>query len=326
MAMTPWGIEGDPMMSSIKISPLTEELPFGAKIAGVTWDALSDDGIRNEIRDVFEERGVVVFKDVEQSERMHYGLSEVIGPLQDHPFNPRKDEAARPTLANLSYRGDLSELDGVPVVGWLPWHYDACYQEKLNRGAVLRPVEIPPQEGLTGFADGVQLYHAVSPTLRAKFENVKIIYHAYLMYMNQRFGMPKNRKWIKLGEGLARTIEARQATARSLHPAIWRRKSGESVLHVSPWQAAGIEGRENEEGNALLEELCEEIYAKMKPYWHKWSMTDMVLWDNWRMIHSASGNDPKYGRHLQRTTIEGDYGLGSMEHGAKSESAPELMV
>jgi taurine dioxygenase len=313
-------------MPSLKVSPLAEDIPFGAKVAGVTWETLHDESVRRQIRDVFERRGVVVFKDIEQTERMHFGLSEIIGPLEDHPFRPRADKDDKPTVANLSYRGDLVEVDGTRIVGWLPWHYDACYQAKLNRAAVLRPVEIPPEGGLTGFADGVQLYQAVSPALRAKFEDVKIIYHAYLMYMNQRFGMPKNRRWIALGEGLSRAIEARQHTARSLHPAIWRRKSGEAVLHVSPWQAAGIEGREDDAGNALLEELCGEIYAKMQAYWHKWDLNDMVLWDNWRMIHSASGNDPKYGRHLQRTTIEGDYGLGSYEHGAKGESAPELMV
>jgi taurine dioxygenase len=64
----------------------------------------------------------------------------------------------------------------------------------------------------------------------------------------------------------------------------------------------------------------------MKPYWHKWELTDMVLWDNWRFVHAASGNDPKYTRHLQRTTIEGDYGLGSFELGATGNEPPKMTV
>ena len=43
----------------------------------------------------------------------------------------------------------------------------------------------------------------------------------------------------------------------------------------------------------------------------------MVIWDNWRMLHAVEGNDPKYERQTQRTTIKGDYGLGYFEDGKK---------
>jgi taurine dioxygenase len=39
----------------------------------------------------------------------------------------------------------------------------------------------------------------------------------------------------------------------------------------------------------------------------------MVLWDNWRLLHAVSGHPPQYRRRLQRTTIQGDYGLGYFE-------------
>ena len=98
-----------------------------------------------------------------------------------------------------------------------------------------------------------------------------------------------------------------------MHPAIWTRKTGEKVLHAAPWQAAGIEGMETPEGDALLEALFAEIEAKMLPYWHSWKPTDMAIWDNWRFLHAASGNPAKYPRRMQRTTIKGDYGLGRFE-------------
>jgi taurine dioxygenase len=71
---------------------------------------------------------------------------------------------------------------------------------------------------------------------------------------------------------------------------------------------------ENSEGAALLETLCQEIYAKMNAYWHKWEPTDMIAWDNWRFIHSVSGNDPKDAQRMHRTTIKGDYGLEYFEN------------
>ncbi|RZI59966.1 MAG: hypothetical protein EOP94_02205 [Zymomonas sp.] len=108
-------------------------------------------------------------------------------------------------------------------------------------------------------------------------------------------------------------FEAKKDEPRSAHPAIWQRATGEHVLHVSPWQATGIFGHEDAAGDALLEELCQEMYRVMEVYWHTWEPDDMVAWDNWRFIHSAGGNDPKYRRLVRRTTIAGDYGLGRLE-------------
>jgi taurine dioxygenase len=78
-------------------------------------------------------------------------------------------------------------------------------------------------------------------------------------------------------------------------------------------QAAGIEGLETAEGDALLEAMCQEIYRKMKPYFHRWSPTDMVAWDNCRFIHSVTGHSPDHVRNMRRTVIFGDYGLGRRE-------------
>jgi taurine dioxygenase len=39
----------------------------------------------------------------------------------------------------------------------------------------------------------------------------------------------------------------------------------------------------------------------------------MVIWDNWRVLHSVSGSAPEHGRCMHRTTIAGDYGLGRFE-------------
>ena len=52
-------------------------------------------------------------------------------------------------------------------------------------------------------------------------------------------------------------------------------------------------------------------------YWHEWKLTDMLIWDNSRVLHAVEGCDPKYPRRVHRTTIRGDYGLGRFEGGKK---------
>ena len=100
---------------------------------------------------------------------------------------------------------------------------------------------------------------------------------------------------------------------RAIHPAVWTRDSGEKVLHVSPWMAEGIEGDETPEGDPLLETVCQEILHKIKPYFHEWQPTDMLIWDNWRMLHPSAATIPMTARIMHRTTIKGDYGLGCFE-------------
>ena len=56
--------------------------------------------------------------------------------------------------------------------------------------------------------------------------------------------------------------------------------------------------------------------ASRSAYFHRWAPTDMLIWDNWRLLHSVSGHDPRHPRCMQRTTIEGDYGLGRFESGS----------
>ena len=64
-------------------------------------------------------------------------------------------------------------------------------------------------------------------------------------------------------------------------------------MHVSPWMAVGIEHHEDPKAIACSKRSARKILAKVKPYFHKWKKTDMLIWDNWRMLHSVSGHDPQ---------------------------------
>jgi taurine dioxygenase len=300
-------------MTKISVSALSGDLSFGARINGVDIDNVKEAEVRQQINEVFNDRGMIVFEGVEPSNAMQVALSEVFGTLEDHALSdvPMADDQVR-GMTDFTYE-DVFEVDGKELSGFIPWHFDACYTDHLNRGGILRALAISPEGGLTGFADGIQLYNAIDPDLRAKFEDLKIIYHSHLMFTNLKFGRPASYNAIKLRKMITDMLDNTRDAPRSVHPAIWRRATGEKVLHVSPWQAAGIEGMENAEGDELLRDLVREMEAKMTPYFHQWRPTDMVIWDNWRFVHAASGNPPQYARRMQRTTIKGDYGLGRLE-------------
>jgi taurine dioxygenase len=319
------------MAANLTVSSLRDDLAFGARIEGVTRAMLEDEAVRDEINRVFEDRGLIVFSDVEPSGAMHVALSNVFGPLKDHPSKavPRVDQDSMPGVIDMTCEPNEEggiRIGGKTLVSWLPWHFDHAYNNELNRAGVLRAIDIPPEGGLTGFVDGIELYNLLSPELRKRIEGHNVLYRMNVIMENLRFGRPEDYEVIAERPMSKPVMDAAVGVPRAVHPAVWTRKDGQKVLHVSPWMAEGLEGCENAEGDALLDAVCREIFAlaKQRSYFHKWSTTDMLIWDNWRVLHAVSGNDPKYGRRMQRTTIAGDYGLGYFEDGGTGSKVLEM--
>jgi taurine dioxygenase len=308
-------------MSSIEIRPLQRALPFGVRVAGVTREALTLDDVRAQLSNAFEAHGMIVFEDIEQSNEMQVAVSNVFGPLKEHPVAAVARVEGDGMLGVVEIRspansGGVVDLAGVRLSHWLPWHFDHCYNDELNRAGVLRAVQIVEVGGITGFADGVALYNAFPKDLLARIEAKEILYRLDGQYETMRFGRPHQFEVIRPKPEPPGFRETAMKMPRAIHPAVWTRKSGEKVLHVSPYMAQGIVDDEGAHGDALLEEVCQSInrLATSCSYQHKWSPSDMVIWDNWRLLHCVSGNRPEDERVMYRTTIKGDYGHGRFEN------------
>lgn len=302
-------------MPAIEVRPLDEKLSFGACVSGVTRDNLKDPAVRAQLNRVFEERGVIHFVDVEPSAEMQVEISLVFGPLKEHPVasveRADSDKLLGVIAISSGPHAGVVEIDGKQLATWQPWHFDHAYNNELNRAGVLRSLAIATDGGQTGFADGIQIYRDMDPALRAEAERIELLYTLDLRYSQQWFGLPDTFKEIVPKGGAI--LEMAKSLPRAIHPAVWHRKSGETVLHMSPYGCRGIVGQETPEGNALLVDIWNEVERTIIPYYHDWKPTDMLVWDNWRMLHMACGADRKFDREVHRTTIKGDYGLGRWE-------------
>ncbi len=307
------------------VRPLQEGLPFGVRVGGLTPEILKDSAIRKEIDDLFIEHGMIVFEDVEQSDEMQLALSSCFGPLKEHPVKSvtRVDSDRLPGVVEIAARpdnGGIVEIGGELLTHWLPWHFDHCYNDELNRCGVLRSVERVEEGGITGFMDGIALYSQFPKDLLARIEGKDIIYTLATQYDELKFALPEGYRMVKPKPFNREFNEQANAMPRSIHPAVWTRPTGEKCLHVSHYMAEGILGEENAEGDALLEEVLETInrFADTCSYHHKWKATDMVVWDNTRMLHAVSGSNPMQTRIMYRTTIKGDYGHGRWDKVSKA--------
>jgi taurine dioxygenase len=324
-------------MSAITITPLAPGLSFGNRVDGVTWENIHDEELRARLRQLFIERGVLVFENMEPSPKMQLALSQVFGPLKDHPTRnvPRADGDMLGVIdMHIMPREDpghdhgLTVYRGKKVASFLPWHFDHSYNDELNYAGVLRAVVAAPEEGRTGFADGIETYNKMDPAIRAKIEQLCAIYTLDVRQSQMRFG----RYFETFGDTERDRANTEESSIfpRAIHPMVWQRPTGEKVAHFCGFSAVGIEGHEDPEGEALFEQALQEMYRVIEPYWHEWKPTDMLIWDNHRVLHAVEGCDPKYERRMHRTTISGDYGLGRFEGGkkigeVKREVAPLLL-
>lgn len=295
----------------VRVSPLHDDLPYGARVLGVTDAILQDEPTRQLLRALFQDRGLIVFEDVEPSNDLQLAISGVFGSTKDYAA---KVQGAAGPSARVSIKETsadprtctIVEIDGKQLSSWLPWHFDQCYLRAPNRARILRCRQAAPSGGLTGFLDGVALCESVSPAIREQIAGTSVLYEMDMHLAHLRYGIPERFRVIR--EAPLFRQDPRPALPRAFHPAVARCPGGRRALHVSPWMAIGMVGSDGEEdprGDDLLEATSQEIsrIAGSLAYYHRWRPTDMVLWDNLRMLHAATGCDPAFERVMCRTTI-----------------------
>jgi taurine dioxygenase len=94
----------------MKVSNLRADLGFGARITGVDLAMLKQPAVRAELADVFDRRGLLVFDEIEASAHMLVAVSNIIGPLKEHPVPTmtRTDSENLPGVIEFSQRPTMA--------------------------------------------------------------------------------------------------------------------------------------------------------------------------------------------------------------------------
>ena len=295
------------------VEPLKEGMPYGLIVHGLRAEHLADDAVRERLRRYWIQDGVVVFKDGDCNEDFLVELSQVFGPLEVHPMKETVNQRRPELITIFSKPGENSifEVEGEKGANWLGWHSDLTYVERINHGGILRALTPSKDGGLTGFIDQVTAYETLPDDLKAKIENLSVVYKmgGFEIY---KYGYSGDLKIVHVSDFYRMIWDTADRYPPVAHPMVFvQPETGRKVLHISPFFAMHVEGMANEEGDALLKQLCDHILA-CPIYRHTWSTDELVLWDNWRVLHSVTPIPADQERIMQRTTIKGDYGLGRL--------------
>jgi taurine dioxygenase len=296
-------------------TPLRDSLGFGARIGGLTAPGIADPAVRRQLQDLWTEHGVLVFSGLPDDARTQIALSEVFGSSAIHPMKQTSEQGEIQELTDIFYRPDRGDIvrmpDGRRLGAWLPWHFDLVYFDRINHGGILRPVALPADGGATGFIDGLSAYERLPDELKAEIEDLRVVYRFEGDFSLLRFGRPPGLEHERMSAGSREVMDNICRFPPVTHPLVFAQpETGRKVLNFSPWFSQGVEGMAQAQSDRILSAVCDHLVDERRAYFHHWRKGEMVLWDNWRIVHCAAGIPIDQARHMQRTTIAGDYGLG----------------
>ncbi len=297
---------------SFTVEQLSPELAFGKTIRGLTSEHVRDPEVRDQLRRYWVEDGMVVFRDGEVNEEFQLALSRIFGPLETHPVKEILTEGKPELITLFSTPEDTTilDVDGDVGGGFLGWHKDLVYVQHINHGGILRALKASKIGGRTGFIDQIDAYDRLPDDLKQQIEGLHVVY---------RLGSFDQMKYMTRAKlRILQTAASAQSVIESVeknfppvsHPLVFvQPETGRKVLNLSPFFAKYIEELGPEDGHELLTRLAHHVLDS-PAYHHAWTTDEMILWDNWRMLHSVSPAPISEERIMQRTTIRGDYGEG----------------
>ena len=281
---------------SIAISPLSAS--FGAE---VTFDpAAMTEGDRRELDAALAEYGVIVARGLGVSTTQLVQLTRGFGEPAIHPIESIRLHGV-PEVIELSI--DLTDRiapddpRGDEVIGEISWHSDLTYTAEPSRGSLLLAIEVPPEGGDTGFVDMAMVYAELPPATRRRIEGLKLVHSLGEISDEQLMAISWDRD-----------LEVSSPTdfPAVVHPLVHRHPvSGERILNISPSFARAVVGWSKADSFELLAELQAFATQDSFTYFHRWTAGDLVIWDNWRTMHTATGHKKRYRRQMLRTTVRG---------------------
>jgi taurine dioxygenase len=265
----------------------------GAFVRGIDLSTVQDEAETAALRAAWLEHGVLAFPDQRMSITDLERFTLALGPRGDDPFI-----APIPGHAHVvEIRRDADEQ--APIFAE-SWHSDWSFLPVPPAGTALYGTVVPPVGGDTLFACGAAAWDALPAADRAALSGRLGVHSA-------RKGYARDGLYGERDRARGRSMAIRfsdEALATRLHP-IGRPhpETGRIALFVSPGYTIGIDGMDEAESADVLRMLFEHQKRPEFVYRHRWQPGMLVLWDNRRLVHAATGGYEGHRRLLHRITI-----------------------
>lgn len=269
----------------VKQEPIKELI--GTRILNSKEELLSGE-LANEIRDLMEQRGVLVFPAINFSDEEQIAFTKTLGTYA--PERVGDEEAVTKVSIDPKLAGPTANY----IRGSLFWHIDGTMQDVPILASLLACRQPSPKgTGNTGFSNTYAAYDALPEEEKARLETLRARHGAWatLFYYDP--------------EPNSAMLKGMQAIGDKELPLVWTHRSGRKSLVIGN-TAHTILGMDIMESRLLLNELREWATREEFTYSHEWTTGDLVIWDNTGTMHRAEPYDISSGRLMVRTKLEGE--------------------
>ena len=268
---------------AVTIRPLTSSI--GAQVDGVQLAALDDAGAAS-LRASLAEHGVLVFPRQELTREQQVEATARFGAVHGHPVPEFLFGAADPVAVVENDADKLPQEDQ-------QFHVDYSFSTEIPDLAVLHAEVLPPNGGDTMWANAGAAYDALSQRMRDFLDGLTARHDA-----GDKFWWEMRRT---LGEEPSE--RAREHFQGNSHPVVCAHPvTGQKVLFVNPGYTVAINELSRSESIGVLRILFDHLNNPAFHYRHRWSESDVVIWDEHLTAHMGPFDFAPHHRRLARVT------------------------
>ncbi len=269
----------------LRYEPIKEKI--GARVLNKKEELLSGE-LSGEILNLMEERGVLVFPELDLSDAEQVKFSNSLGGNADELAGQNQDAVFKVSLDEKNQDRNVTEY----LKGSLYWHIDGTMNPTPIRASMLTAKVLAPEGGDTLFANTATSYADLPEDKKAELEGLRVVHS---LWCSQFYHTP---------EPTLAQVEDWQSKGEAEIPLVVTNAEGKKSLVLGN-TAHYIKGLDMKDSQRILHGLRDFATSEPYMYEHKWKVGDTVMWDNRTSLHKATPYDPYCGRMMHRTIIKG---------------------
>ena len=274
-------------MALIRVERLTRDI--GAIVHDVDLSPCLSRDFVSSLRDALQEHLVLVLPRQGLSPAEHVRLGNALGELEPrHPLYPTIDPYENiMVIENGPQRPPDNEM----------WHADMTFRAQPPHCSLLQAQILPPVGGDTMFANMYQIYDDLSDQLKEFLADLSAEHDV-------RTGFTEIFKNNGETERANKMSNMDRSNSQCIHPVIAvHPATGRRYLNVNETFTSRVIELPKEESKAVLSMLFEFTRHPRYQVRHRWSVGDLVIWDNLATQHFAVGDYTEY-RCMHRVTVK----------------------
>ncbi|WP_127559384.1 TauD/TfdA dioxygenase family protein [Nioella ostreopsis] len=262
---------------TIQTKPLNPH--FGVEVTGIALSDVTAENLFPQIRALFEEHSALLFRAQDVSDEKHLELAQLFGPIEDRQADERKpgEKFEIPKVSNVQEDGTTSgemDLKTLNLKSNFLWHSDSTFLPVPSLVNILIGRVVTTEGGATELASTRAAWAMMPEDLKEKVRG-RGIWHRY----------SHSRR--KISPELAKLPMFNKWPDQHWN-AIWENPvNGREALYLAS-HAFRIDGYDEAESEALLADLTAFCTQPAFVYSHRWSVGDVLLWDQRAVMHRGT--------------------------------------